>query len=90
MPTVTIVDCVVNETGFEIKVEFDFSLVVGQLPETYILNISKPEFLFWKETNPTGTVLEYIKTLVRPHYEKLLVQKNLATQLNLVNRTLTW
>lgn len=90
MPTVKIVDCTVNEAGFNIVVEFDFSLVVGALPETYALSVSKPEYLFWRETNPAGTVLDYIKFLVKPHYEKLAAQKALATQLNLVNQTLTW
>lgn len=90
MPTVKITEVDITEVGFNVSLEFDFTLVQGALPYTYTIIISKPEYLFWKETNPTGTVLDYIKALVKPHYEKLLAQKTLAAQLNLVNQTLTW
>jgi len=90
MPTVKITEVEVTEVGFNILVEYDFTLVQGALLETLHIFVSKPEYLFWKETNPTGTVLDYIKSLVKPHYEKLLTMKTLATQLNLVNQTLTW
>jgi hypothetical protein len=90
MAKVTVVDVVPNENGFLIRVNFDYTALIGTVPETYSVDISKPEYLFWKESNVAGTIDDFIRSLVRPHYEKLLAQKNLALQLNLVNKELTW
>ena len=90
LASIKIVDVTPNEIGFIISVEFDYTLLVGTTPQTFSVNVSKPEYLFWKESNPSGTVDDYIISLVRPHYERLLAQKTLATQLGLINKTLTW
>ena len=90
MPKVIIREVTITETTFDLRLEFDFALIDGGSAETFNLSISKPEYLFWKETNPAGTVLDYIKYQVKPHYEKLLAQKTLATTLNLLNKELSW
>jgi len=90
LASIKIVDVAPNESGFSITLEFDYTLLIGTSPQTYSIEVSKPQYLFWKESNLTGTVDDYIISLVRPHYEKLLAQKTLATQLGLVNKTLTW
>jgi len=90
MPTVTIRDVRIGESNFNIRLEFDFALVDGGSAETYEISISKPDYLFWLENNPTGTVIDYIADQVRPHYEALKKQKILAQQLNLLNKEITW
>lgn len=90
MPKVIIRGVEITELNFNLRIEFDFSLVEGGSAETLDIAISKPDFLFWKETNPNGTLLDYIKSLVKPHYEKLLAQKQLATTLALLNKEISW
>ena len=90
MPKVIIREVEINELNFNLRIEFDFSLVEGGSAETCNIVISKPDFLFWRETNPTGTLIDYIKSLVKPHYEKVLAQKKLATTMALLNKEITW
>ena len=90
MPTVTIRNVVIGEKSFDISVEFDFALVDGGSAVTMLISISKSDYLFWQENNAGGSVLDYITDMVRPHYEALKKQRDLAQALNLINKTLAW
>lgn len=92
MVNVIIRTVTITETHFNLHLEFDFALEEGSSMETYELSVSKPDYLFWKETTDpvANTVLDYITSLVKPHYEKLLAQKELAVLLKLKDKELTW
>ena len=90
MAIVTIREVAVEEQSLILSIEFDFEVVSGQGAHVYQISISKPDFLYWKEYNPTGTLDDYIITLVQPHYDKLKAQRDLAVQLNLLNKELSW
>ena len=92
MATIIIRSVVIGETHFTLHIEFDFSLVEGGNAETIHIAVSKPEYLFWKETaDPAkNAITDYIQTLVQPKYEKLLKQRDLADTLNLVDKEITW
>ena len=92
MPTIIIRTVEITETNFLLSIEFDFALEEGGSHYVYPISVSKPEYLYWKESvDPQANTLDdYIITLVRPHYEKLFTQKQLADQLNLVDKSLSW
>ena len=92
MAKVIIRDVTISETAFNLRFEFDFALEDGGTAETYSTSISKPNYLFWKESaDPANnSLLDYIQTLVQPHYERLLAQKELAVQLALKDKEITW
>ena len=90
MAKVTIREVMVQEETFTLTFEFDFTLLGQPSAETYTMTISKPKYLFWKETNPAGSILDYIESEVKPHYEAIKAQNTLAAQLALKDKELTW
>lgn len=90
MAKVTIREVTVREETFNLRFEFDFTLLGQPSAETYTMTISKPKYLFWKESNPVGTILDFIEAMVKPHYEALKKQNALAAQMSLVDKELTW
>lgn len=90
MAKVTIREVTVQEETFTLRFEFDFTLLGQASAETYTLTISKPQYLFWKESNPAGSIVDFITAQVKPHYEALKKQNALAKQMSLVDKELTW
>ena len=90
MAKVTIREVTVQEETFTLTFEFDFTLLGQPSAETYTMAISKPKYLFWKESNPAGTILDYVESEIKPHYEALKKQNILAETLALVDKELTW
>ena len=90
MAKVTIREVTVQEETFTLTFEFDFTLLGQPSAETFTLSISKPKYLFWKESNPAGSILDYVESEIKPHYEAIKKQNELAASLALVDKELTW
>lgn len=90
MAKIIIREVSVNEQNLNLKIEFDFSVVSGGSNYMFNLSLSKPQYLYWKESNPSGTLDDYIIENVKSHYDLLKAQRDLAVTLNLVDKSLTW
>ena len=90
MAKVIIREVTISEENFTLRFEFDFTLLGQTTAETYTLQISKPQYLFWKESNSAGSILDYVESEIKPHYEALKKQNILAETLALVDKELTW